>query len=42
MKEKKKIINKNIVIKCIKRLTLILIMIVSLFVAQASHVFGAK
>ena len=42
MKEKKKIINKNIVIKCIKRLTLILIMIVSLFVAQASHVFGAN
>lgn len=42
MKEKKKIINKDIVIKCIKRLTLILIMIVSLFVAQASHVFGAN
>lgn len=42
MKEKKKIINKKIVIKCIKRLTLILIMIVSLFVAQASHVFGAN
>lgn len=42
MKEKKKIINKNIVIKCIKRLALILIMIVSLFVAQASHVFGAN
>lgn len=42
MKEKKKIINKNIVIKCIKRLTLILIMIISLFVAQASHVFGAN
>lgn len=42
MKEKKKIINKNIVIKCIKRLTLILIIIVSLFVAQASHVFGAN
>ena len=33
MKEKKKIINKNIVIKCI---------IASLFVAQASHVFGAN
>lgn len=42
MKEKKKMINKNIVIKCIKRLALILIMIVSLFVAQASHVFGAN
>lgn len=42
MKEKKKIINKNIVIKCIKRLTLILTMIASLFVAQASHVFGAN
>ncbi len=42
MKEKKKIISKNIVIKCIKRLILILIMIVSLFVAQASHVFGAN
>lgn len=42
MKEKKKIISKNIVIKCIKRLMLILIMIVSLFVAQASHVFGAN
>ncbi len=42
MKEKKKIISKNIVIKCIKRLMLILVMIVSLFVAQASHVFGAN
>lgn len=42
MKEKKKIINKNIVLKCIKRLTLILVMIISLFVAQASHVFGAN
>ena len=42
MKEKKKIINKNIIIKCIKRLILILGMIISLFVAQASHVFGAN
>ena len=42
MKEKKKIINKNIIIKCIKRLTLISVMIISLFVAQASHIFGAN
>ena len=42
MKEKKKIINRNIVVKCIKRLILILGMIISLFVAQASHGFGAN
>ena len=42
MKEKKKIISKSIIVKCIKRLMLILVMIISLFVAQASHVFGAN
>ncbi len=42
MKEKKKIINRNIIVKCIKRLILILVMIIILFVAQATHVFGAN
>ena len=42
MEEYENEINKNIVVKCIKRLTLILVMIISLFVAQASHVFGAN
>lgn len=42
MKEKKKIVNRNIIAKCIKRLILILFMIINLFVTYTSHVFGAN
>ena len=42
MKEKKKIINRNIVIKCIKRLILILAIIISLFATQISHIFATN
>lgn len=39
MKEKKKVI-KKIIIKCLKRATLIISTVIALFVAQASQVFA--
>ncbi len=41
MKENKKTIIKKIMIKTLKRLTLIIFMVVALFVAKASQVFAA-
>ena len=40
MKEKKKIINKKLIMKCIKKLSFIGITIIALFVTQSTNVFG--